>query len=131
MGVDYLNCETCSDCKNSELFFQCQLCYERLENCNLCYDKEKNKFAEYKIIDDRNSLIICDNCIECYEGLGELETINFKKFKINKKKLHKALNKSKLKYFSNKVKISKISEKNIMHEKAIDGLKLQLKELQL
>ena len=57
MGVDYLNCETCSDCKYGELFFQCQLCYERLENCNLCYDKQKNNFAESKNIFS-NGLII-------------------------------------------------------------------------
>ena len=130
MGVDYLNCETCSDCKNSELFFQCQLCYEHLENCNLCYDKQKNNFAESKNIFS-DGLIICDNCIEFYNDIEELQDINFKEYKINKKKLHKALKKSRIKYFSHKVKISKIFEKIIMHEKAIDGLKLQLKELQL
>ena len=130
MGIDYLNCETCSDCKINELFFQCQLCFERLENCNLCYDKQKNNFAESKNIFS-DGLIICDYCIEFYNDIEELQDINFKEYKINKKKLHKALKKSRIKYFSNKVKISKISEKIIMHEKAIDGLKLQLKELQL
>ena len=42
-------------------------------------------------------------------------------------KLHKALNKSKLKYFSNDIKISKITEEIKLHENAIENLKLQLK----
>jgi hypothetical protein len=95
----------------------------------LCYDKEKNNFAESKNIYS-DGLIICDNCIEYYNDKEELQDINFKEYKTNKNKIHKALKKSKLKYFSNKVKISKISEKIFMHEKAIDGLKIQLKELQ-
>ena len=96
MGVDYLKCDKCDECKNEELFFQCDICCESLENCNLCYNKEKNKFAESKIINNRG-IIICDNCIKFYDGKDELNEINFKEYNITKNKLHKKINEAKLK----------------------------------
>ena len=127
MGMDYLSCKSCNKCINMDRFPQCKLCYEHLNCCDNCYNKNKNNFAEYKNIDYGDGLIVCDKCIENYEGLEELKHIDFKEFKTNKMKLHKALNKSKLKYFSNDIKISKITEEIKLHENAIENLKLLLK----
>ena len=130
MGVDYLYCEKCCESKNEEMFFDCGICNEKFDECYECYDKEKNKFAEYKIKNEY-CLVICDDCIENYCDIKELENIDdFKEYNITKNKLHKKILNTKNKYFSNTVKIDKITKEIIEYENKIKDLRLNINELQ-
>ena len=129
MGVTSNYCEKCCECLHEEMFLDCGICNEKFDECDECFDKEKNKFAEYKIKNEY-CLVICDDCINNYCDTTELENINFKEYNITKNKLHKKILNTKNKYFSNTVKIDKITKEIIEYENKINGLRLKLKELQ-
>jgi hypothetical protein len=133
MGVTFNYCEKCCECLHEEMFFNCGICGEQFNECGECFykekNKEKNKFAEYKIKSEY-CFVICDDCIDNYCDIEELEGIEFKEFNITKNKLHKKILQTKNKYFSNTVKIDKITKEIIEYENKINALNLKLKELQ-
>jgi hypothetical protein len=76
-------------------------------------------------------LVICDDCINSYCDIKELENIDdFKEYNITKNKLHKKILNTKNKYFSNTVKIDKITKEIMVYENKINNLRLKLNELQ-
>ena len=75
-------------------------------------------------------MVICDDCIDNYNNIEELKYIEFDEYNITKNKLHKKILNTKNKYFSNTVKIDKMTKEIIECEKKINDLRLKLNELQ-
>lgn len=98
MGYDYLNCKKCLEIYRDECFLQCAICEAFIEICEKCFDVNKNKFGNYKksvlkklILNNKHSgLVICDECIRCYniedlEYIEDIDDYNINKISLDKK----------------------------------------------